>query len=133
MSERVRRMRRGLERSERAHVALLIDCFKKRTDRRTLTPYALLLTQELAELSLKSAKRHGVLISYFAYLNHVSEALLSRIVFFQGAGTMHRYYFSIYQTFKHKLLSITKHQTVLAYPLKNNQANSTHKSLSISG
>ena len=48
MSERVRRMRRGLERGEKEHVALLIDCFKKRTDRRTLTPYALLLPQELS-------------------------------------------------------------------------------------
>ena len=133
MSERVRRMRRGLERREKAHLALTYRSLKKRNDKRTQPPYALLLPQELAELSLKSAKRHGVLISYFAYLNHVSEALLSRIVIFQGAGTMHRYYFSIYQTFKHKLLSITKHQTVLAYPLKNNQANSTHKSLSISG
>ena len=78
MSERVRRRRRGLERGEKEHVALLIDCFKKRTDRRTLTPYALLLTQELAELSLKSVKIHWTTIHTMFYLNQVFEDFLSR-------------------------------------------------------
>ena len=75
MSERVRRMRRGLERDERERLALLIDCLKKRTDRRTLTPYALLLPQELAELSLK--QRRG--IGNYADLSQVSEVSVPRL------------------------------------------------------
>ena len=71
----MRRRRRGLERGEKEHVALLIDCFKKRTDRRTLTPYALLLPQELAELSLK--QRRG--IGNYADLSQVSEVSVPRL------------------------------------------------------
>ena len=51
MSERVRRMRRGLERGGKAHLALSIERSKsEQTDGHTEPPYDLLLPQELAEL-----------------------------------------------------------------------------------
>ena len=75
MSERVRRRRRGLERGEKALRALTYRSLKKRNDKRTQPPYALLLPQELAELSLK--QRHG--IENYIDLNQVSEVSVPRL------------------------------------------------------